>query len=114
MEQATTSTRAVSVSREHDGVALIHLNRPPANSYDRGFIDDLNAAIDEVRFDESIGDAVLTSDLHRFFSTGAHIDIFRTATGKAQGTTILHKQEVLLKIEHTHKLSITANGDQCV
>jgi len=58
MEQATTS-KVVSVTRESNGVALIHLNRPPANSYDRGLIDDLNAAVDEIRFDESIGAAVL-------------------------------------------------------
>src|SRR5437762_12518920 len=88
MEQATTSTRVVSVSREHDGVALIHLNRPPANSYDRGFIDDLNATIDEVRFDESIGAAVLTSDLPKFFSAGADIGMVRTVTAKARAMTI--------------------------
>src|ERR1700716_3780103 len=70
MEQATTSARVVSVTKEQGGVALIHLNRPPANSYDRQFIDDLNAAIDEIRFDEAIGAAVLMSDLPKFFSAG--------------------------------------------
>src|SRR5256885_4100849 len=114
MEQATTSTRVVSVSREPDGVALIHLNRPPANSYDRGFIDDLNAAIDEVRFDETIGAAVLTSDLPRFFSAGADIGMFRTVTGKARAMTILHMHEVLLKMEHTPKLFIAAIGGHCL
>src|SRR3989442_6042361 len=113
MEQATTSARVVSVSREHDGVALIHLNRPPANSYDRGFIDDLNAAIDEVRFDESIGAAVLTSDLPKFFSAGADIGMFSPATGKARAMTILHMHEVLLKMEHTPKLFIAAIGGHC-
>src|SRR6202521_959655 len=76
MEQATTSARGVSVSKEQGGVALIHLNRPPANSYDRQFIDDLNAAIDQIRFDEAIGAAVLMSDLPKFFSAGADIGIF--------------------------------------
>src|SRR5437667_6446439 len=114
MEQATTSTRVVSVSREHGGVALIHLNRPPANSYDRGFIDDLNAAIDEVRFDETIGAAVLTSDLPKFFSAGADIGMFRTVTGKARAMTILHMHEVLLKMEHTPKLFIAAIGGHCL
>src|SRR3989442_584570 len=114
MEQATTSARVVSVSREPDGVALIHLNRPPANSYDRGFIDDLNAAIDEVRFDETIGAAVLTSDLPKFFSAGADIGMFRTVTGKARAMTILHMHEVLLKMEHTPKLFIAAIGGHCL
>src|ERR1700694_2997740 len=107
MEQATTS-KVVSVTREGNGVALIHLNRPPANSYDRSLIDDLNSAIDEVRFDEAIGAAVLTSDLPKFFSAGADIGMFRTATPKARAMTILHMHEVLLKMEHTPKVFISA------
>ena len=110
MEQATTSAKVVSVSKESDGVALIHLNRPPANSYDRGFIDDLNAAIDEIRFDESIGAVVLTSDLPKFFSAGADIGMFRTVTPRARAMTILHMHEVLLKMEHTPKIFIAAIG----
>src|SRR5256884_765951 len=114
MEQATTSTRVVSVSREHDGVALIHLNRPPANSYDRGLIDDLYAAIDEIRFDESVGAAVLMSDLPKFFSAGADINMFRTVSSKARAMTILHMHEVLLKMEHTPKIFIAAIGGHCL
>src|SRR5213082_849460 len=114
MEQATTSAKVVSVSKEHDGVALIHLNRPPANSYDRGFIDELDAAIDEVRFDESVGAVVLTSDLPKFFSAGADINMFRSVTSKARAMTILHMHEVLLKIEHTPKVFIAAIGGHCL
>src|SRR2546430_9986827 len=110
MEQATTSARVVSVTREQGGVALIHLNRPKANSYDRRFIDDLNAAIDEVRFDEAIGAVVLMSDLPNFFSAGADIGMFRSATPKARAMTILHMHEVLLKMEHTPKAFIAAIG----
>jgi enoyl-CoA hydratase/carnithine racemase len=114
MEQATTSARVVSVSKEQGGVALIHLNRPPANSYDRQFIDDLNAAIDEVRFDESVGAAVLMSDLPKFFSAGADIGMFRSVTPKARAMTILHMHEVLLKMEHTPKVFIAAIGGHCL
>jgi enoyl-CoA hydratase/carnithine racemase len=113
MEQATTS-KVVSVTREGNGVALIHLNRPPANSYDRGLIDDLNAAIDEVRFDESIGAVVLMSDLPKFFSAGADINMFRTVSSKARAMTILHMHEVLLKMEHTPKVFIAAIGGHCL
>src|SRR3981081_2947851 len=113
MEQATTS-KVVSVTRESNGVALLHLNRPPANSYDRGLIDDLNAAIDEVRFDEAIGAAVLMSDLPKFFSAGADIGMFRSVTPKATAMTILHKHEVLLKMEHSPKLFIAAIGGHCL
>ena len=69
--EASASKRSVAITRERDGVALIHLNRPPANSYDRGLLDDLNAAIDEVRWDPDTRGAVLVSDLApRFFSAG--------------------------------------------
>ena len=113
MEQATTS-KVVSVTREGNGVALIHLNRPPANSYDRGLIDELNAAIDEIRFDESIGAAVLASDLPKFFSAGADINMFRTVSSKARAMTILHMHEVLLKMEHTPKVFIAAIAGHCL
>ena len=114
MEQATAAAKVVSVSKERDGVALIHLNRPPANSYDRGFIDDLNQAIDDVRFDESVAAVVMTSDLPKFFSAGADIGMFRTATPRARAMTILHMHEVLLKIEHTPKVFIAAIGGHCL
>src|SRR3989442_7660755 len=114
MEQATTSTKVVSVSKDPDGVALMHLNRPPANSYERGFIDDLNAAIDEIRFDEAIGAVVLISDLPKFFSAGADIGMFRSVTPKARAMTILHMHEVLLKMEHTPKVFIAAIGGHCL
>jgi enoyl-CoA hydratase/carnithine racemase len=114
MEQAATSARVVSVSKQADGVALIRLNRPPANSYDRGFIDDLNAAVDEIRFDESIGAAVLTSELPKFFSAGADIGMFRTVSSKVRAMTILHMHEVLLKIERTPKIFVAAIGGHCL
>src|SRR3979411_377545 len=113
MEQATTS-KVVSVTHEPNGVALVHLNRPPANSYDRGLIDDLNAAIDEIRFDESVGAAVLMSDLPKFFSAGADINMFRTVSSKARAMTILHMHEVLLKMEHTPKVFIAAIAGHCL
>src|ERR671932_2281440 len=102
----------VRVSRERDGVALIHLNRPPANSYDRAFLDDLNAAVDEVRWDIDIRGAVLVSDLApRFFSAGADINNFKNSTQEQRVMTVLHAQEILLKIERTPKVFVAAiNG----
>lgn len=114
MQQAATSAKVVSVTRENNGVALIHLNRPPANSYDRQFIDDLNAAIDEVRFDESTAAAVLVSDLPKFFSAGADINMFRSVSARTRAMTILHMHEVLRKIEHTPKIFIAAIGGHCL
>jgi enoyl-CoA hydratase/carnithine racemase len=99
----------VSVSRERDGVALIHLNRPPANSYNRAFLDELNAAVDEVRWDGDVHGAVLTSDLApRFFSAGADISNFKSSTQEERVMTVLHAHEILLKIQHTPKVFVAA------
>jgi enoyl-CoA hydratase/carnithine racemase len=102
-----TAQSVVSVSRERDGVALIHLNRPPANSYDRAFLDNLNAAVDEVRWDAGVRGAVLVSDLApRFFSAGADINNFKNSTQEQRVMTVLHAQEILLKIERTPKVFV--------
>jgi enoyl-CoA hydratase/carnithine racemase len=104
-----SETALVSVSRERDGVALIHLNRPPANSYNRVFLDDLNAAVDEVRWDDDLHGAVLVSDLApRFFSAGADITNFLSSTQQQRVMTVLHAQEILLKIERTPKVFVAA------
>jgi enoyl-CoA hydratase/carnithine racemase len=107
--EATTPQQVVTLTRERDGVALIHLNRPPANSYERSFMDQLNAAIDEVRWDPDIVGAVLVSDLApRFFSAGADIANFKRSTLEQNAMLVLHSHETLLKIEHTPKPFIAA------
>src|SRR5712691_13501592 len=109
MSETVATHSLVSVSREHDGVALIHLNRPPANSYNRAFLDELNAAVDEVRWDGDLHGAVVVSDLApRFFSAGADVNNFASSTQEQRVMTVLHAQEILLKIEHTPKIFIAA------
>jgi enoyl-CoA hydratase/carnithine racemase len=88
----------------------VHLNRPPANSYNRPFFDQLNAAIDDIRFDEAIRGAVLMSDLPKFFSAGADINMFRTTPAEQRAMVILHAHEVLQKIERTPKVFVAAIG----
>jgi enoyl-CoA hydratase/carnithine racemase len=105
------AAQTVRLTRERDGVALIHFNRPPANSYDRAFLDQLNAAIDEVRWDRAIHGAVIVSDLApRFFSAGADIANFRAGTPDLNMMLALHGHEVLLKLEHTPKPFVAAIG----
>lgn len=107
---ATKTEKAVSVTRERDGrVAVIHVHRPPANSYNRAFLDDLNAAIDEVRWTSGIKAAVLWSDLApKFFSAGADITNFKNSTQEQRVMTVLHAHEILQKMERTPKLFVAA------
>ncbi|MDQ6673964.1 MAG: enoyl-CoA hydratase-related protein [Chloroflexota bacterium] len=109
MSQTAAAQALVSVSRARDGVAIVHLNRPPANSYNRAFLDDLNAAVDEIRWDGDVHGAVVLSDLApRFFSAGADIGNFNTSTQAQRVMTVLHAQEILLKIERTPKVFVAA------
>src|ERR1700694_361514 len=109
MSETDAAPQPVSVSRERGGVALIHLNRPPANSYNRAFLDELNAAVDEIRWDGDLHGAVLLSDLApRFFSAGADIGNFKNSTHEQRVMTVLHAQEILLKVERTPKVVVAA------
>src|SRR5215212_1678512 len=80
------------------------------NSYDRGFMDELNAAVDELRFDEELGAAVVLSDNPRIFSAGADIQMFNSATLAFKYAFVNHAHQVLSKIEHTPKVVIAAIG----
>jgi len=98
----------LTLSREGDGVALLHIDRPPANSYNRVFIDTLNQLIDEIRFDDDVKSVVLVSDVPKFFSAGADINMFRDTSPRQRAMIILHMHEVLQKIERTPKVFIAA------
>ena len=101
----------MAVSLEKQGkVGVIHLDRPPMNSYDRTFIDELNAAIDELRFDDDLQAAVVMSDNERIFSAGADIQMFKTASLTFKYTFVNHANEVIDKLEHTPKVIIAAIG----
>jgi enoyl-CoA hydratase/carnithine racemase len=102
----------LAVTLEKQGkVAVIWLDRPPANSYNREFIDELNAAIDELRFDENLGAAVVASKSAKFFSAGADIQMFQSVSLAYKFAFVNHAHEVLNKIEHTPKLVVAAvNG----
>ena len=98
---------AVSVDKQGP-VALVRLNRPPANSYNREFLDELNAAIDEIRFDEAVHVAVVASELEKFFCAGADIKMFQESTLAYKTMFVLHAHEVVAKMERTPKVWIAA------
>ncbi|MEA2141998.1 MAG: hypothetical protein QOI64_428 [Solirubrobacteraceae bacterium] len=66
---------AVALSRE-DGIGYITLDKPPANSYDRAFMEELAAAIEEAGSDDAVKVAVLRSASPKFFSAGADVKAF--------------------------------------
>jgi enoyl-CoA hydratase/carnithine racemase len=70
---------AVEYSRE-DSIGIITLNRPPANSYDYAFMQELNRAIESAAADGAARAVILRSALEKFFSAGADIKAFSENT----------------------------------
>ncbi len=100
----------VTVSRE-GSIGFLTLNRPPANSYELTFMQDLNAAIDQVRADDAIKVVVVRSALEKFFSAGADIKAFLENTPEGNAAMVRYGHETLDKIGRTPKIFIAAiNG----
>ncbi|HEV8595258.1 MAG TPA: enoyl-CoA hydratase/isomerase family protein, partial [Thermoplasmata archaeon] len=92
-------------------VAVGYLNKPKANLYDPELMRDLNFWIDDVRYDDEVDIAVLTSKSDGMFSAGADINFLRQSTPDHKATFCLGCQETLNKMESTPKLFIAAlNG----
>ncbi|MED4602039.1 enoyl-CoA hydratase/isomerase family protein, partial [Paenibacillus validus] len=83
---------------KESGIAEIHLHINKTNSYSLDFYRELNAAIDDIRFDPSIKVAVLLSDTPNFFSAGADINFLKAADPKFKTQFCLFCNETLDKI----------------
>src|SRR5574341_319224 len=69
------SEMAVRLEKQ-DAIGHIVLDRPPANSYDRAFMEELDAAIEEARKDDEVRAIVVRSASEKFFSAGADVSVF--------------------------------------
>src|SRR4051812_12769283 len=76
----TTITESKTLTvKKVNGVAEVHIHVNKTNAYDLEYYRELNAAIDDIRFDSDIKVAVLMSDMPRFFSAGANINFLKSA-----------------------------------
>ena len=93
------------------GVALVTLDEPPANTYSYALMRELDAAILEARMDEAVHVIVLTGAGEKFFCAGATIGMLNEATPEFKYYFCLHANETLNRLEQTAKLVIAAlNG----
>jgi enoyl-CoA hydratase/carnithine racemase len=83
---------SVEFGRE-GAVGRITLDRPPANSYDRAFMDELSAAIEEAGTDDQVKVVVVRSANKRFFSAGADVKAFteNSADGNMEMIELAHR-----------------------
>ena len=97
--------------RVTDGVALLTLNDPPANTYTYEMMQELDRAILAARMDESAHVIVITGGGEKFFSAGANIKMLSEMTPNFKYFFCLHANETLSRLEQTPKLVIAAlNG----
>ena len=93
-----------------DAIATITLDRPPANSYEIGFIRELGVAVEAARDDAEARVVILRSGSEKFFSAGADITAFRAGTTDANMDMIRASHEVLASIARIPKVFIAEIG----
>jgi enoyl-CoA hydratase len=97
--------------RVDNGIAVLEINRPPANAYNTELLKELDEAVLNARFDDNVHAIVITGKLEKFFSAGADIKLLGSATFSYKNNFALHGHEVLMRIENTPKIVIAAiNG----
>jgi enoyl-CoA hydratase len=97
--------------RNADGIALLTLNDPPANTYSYEMMRELDAAILDARMDASVHVIVIIGAGDRFFCAGANIGMLKDADPTFKYYFCLHANETLNRLEQTPKLVIAAlNG----
>ncbi len=97
--------------RAEDGIAVIELDNPPANTYTYDLMRQLDEAIVRARFDDDVYVLVITGQGNRFFSAGANIGMMQRVTPRFLYQFSLYANETLNRLEHTPKLTIAAlNG----
>ncbi len=97
-----------------DGIAVLTLNDPPANTYSYEMMQQLDARILEARMDESVQVIVITGSGEKFFCAGANIQMLSDVTPEFKYYFCLHANETLSRFEQTPKLVIAALNGHCV
>ena len=97
--------------RVEEGVAILEMDDPPANTYTYEMMRQFDAAILQGRMDENVYVIVLRGAGEKFFSAGASIPMLTKADPQFKYYFCLHANETLSRLEQTPKLVIAAlNG----
>ena len=96
---------AVSFAAE-GAVGYITLDKPPANSYDREFMDEMGAAVDAAAADDAVKAVIVRSASKRFFCAGADIKAFLANDTAGNMAMIERGHEVLASIARIPKVFI--------
>jgi enoyl-CoA hydratase len=120
MAEAEAKFRETEASGElvkyetREGIALVTLNDPPANTYSYEMMQQLDRAILRARMDESVNVVVITGQGEKFFCAGANISMLSSVTPEFKYYFCLHANETLSRLEQTPKLVVAAINGHCV
>ena len=93
------------------GIAIIEMDDPPANTYTYEMMRQLDDAILQARMDDDVHVIVLRGAGEKFFSAGASIPMLAKVDPQFKYYFCLHANETLCRLEQTPKLVIAAlNG----
>src|SRR5256885_4550555 len=99
---------------KQDSIGHVVLDRPPANSYDKAFMDELDAAIEEARRDDAVKAILLRSANEKFFSAGADVSVFAKSGLDEQNAFVVCANEAMGKFESTPKVVVAAINGHCL
>src|SRR5215216_279626 len=97
-----------------EGVAVLTLDDPPANTYTYEMMRQLDAAVLRARMDDAVHVIVITGAGEKFFCAGANISMLTEMTPTFKYYFCLHANETLSRLEQTPKLVVAAIGGHCV
>lgn len=97
-----------------DGICVLTLNDPPANTYSYEMMQDLDRAVLTARMDDAVQVIVITGSGEKFFCAGADIQMLASVTPTFKYYFCLHANETLSRLEQTPKLVIAAINGHCV
>jgi enoyl-CoA hydratase len=111
------TTPLVNASK-HDGVMVLELSNPPANTYSYDMMRELDGQVLAARFDPAVHVIVITGasagGKTEFFCAGADIKMLEGADPYFKYNFCLHANETLCRLEQTPKLVIAAINGHCV
>ncbi|HEX7176962.1 MAG TPA: enoyl-CoA hydratase/isomerase family protein [Pyrinomonadaceae bacterium] len=97
-----------------EGVALLTLNDPPANTYSYDMMRQLDRRVLEARMDDRVQVVVITGEGEKFFCAGANIAMLTEVTPTFKYYFCLHANETLSRLEQTPKIVVAAINGHCV
>lgn len=112
--EASGEERELVRYEAREGVAVITLNDPPANTYSYDMMRQIDRAVLDARMDESVQAIVITGAGEKFFCAGADISMLSEVTPTFKYFFCLHANETLSRLEQTPKIVIAAINGHCV